>query len=114
MASPVTTDQLPGADLIDQGLADFKSRLITVESLLVSIASPRLRACGLLNCRDSDIPADAELQLYRLLSLSPGEPYPRYNSLLRQLISFEHALDHRITLASWQVSPLRSGTASAL
>ena len=100
MASQVTTEQLPGADLIEEGLLDFTSNRSTVASLLVSIASPRLRACGLLNCQDSDIPADAELKLYRLLSLTPGDPYPRYNALLRQLISFEHALDHRITESS--------------
>ena len=68
-----------------------------MEAPPVSIASPRLRACGLLQCQDSDLPADAELQLYRLLSLTPGDPYPRYNALLRQLISFEHAPDHRVT-----------------
>ena len=97
MVSQITTDDLPGAGLIDQGLLDFQSRRLTAEALLVAIASPRLRSCGLLNCQDNDLPVDAELQLYRLLSLTPGDPYPRYNALLRQLISFEHALDHRIT-----------------
>jgi hypothetical protein len=33
--------------------------------------------------------------LYRLLHQQGGDAYSRYNALLRELISFEHALDCR-------------------
>jgi hypothetical protein len=36
----------------------------------------------------------AELELYEILMTEPGNPYGRYNALLRELVSFEHALDH--------------------
>jgi len=35
------------------------------------------------------------LQLYRLLRQQGGDAYSRYNALLRELVSFESALDHR-------------------
>jgi hypothetical protein len=42
------------------------------------------------------LPADAELELYRTLCASGvRDPYGRYNSLLRELVSFEQALEHR-------------------
>ena len=94
--SPISLDDLPGAHLIRQGLLDFAAHRHTIEALLISIASPRLRRAGHLHCADTDIHPDAELHLYRLISQTPGDPYPRYNALLRQLISFEHALDHRL------------------
>jgi hypothetical protein len=40
-------------------------------------------------------PADAELELYRMLRQTGGDAYSRYNALLRQLVSFERALDRR-------------------
>jgi hypothetical protein len=43
---------------------------------------------------------DAELDLYHLLSHEGDHAHSRYNSLVRQLISFEHALDHRLTKRS--------------
>ena len=51
---------LPGAELIETGLADLKAGLVSVESLLVSIAAPGLGDVGL--AIDHPI-ADAELQL---------------------------------------------------
>lgn len=37
----------PGAELIEAGLADLTAGLVTLESLLVSIAAPGLRDVGL-------------------------------------------------------------------
>ena len=37
---------LPGADLIERGLKDLDQGVTSVESLLVSIGAPRLRAVG--------------------------------------------------------------------
>jgi hypothetical protein len=83
---------LPGEELVRKGLADVDAGEVTVEACLVSMASPRLRRCGLLPM-DAALVADAELALYELLGKTEVDPYGRYNSLLRRLVSFEHALD---------------------
>ena len=36
-----------------------------------------------------------ELELYDLLKLEPGDAYSRYNAMVRELVSFENALDRR-------------------
>jgi len=86
---------LPGEALIRKGLADRSDARLSVESCLVEIAAPRLARAGILR---RDAPGmEAERALYHLLSQSPGDSYSRYNSLLRELSSFEHALDHRLS-----------------
>ena len=80
---------LPGAELIEAGLADLTAGLVTIESLLVSIAAPGLREVGLTI--DTTLP-DAELRLYALLSARDGAAaHSRYNALLRRVASFRHA-----------------------
>jgi len=80
---------LPGAELVEAGLRDLSHGAETVESLLVSIAAPRLRALGM------DVPApigDAELRLYhRLAAVHGAAAHARYNALLRRLVSFQRA-----------------------
>lgn len=91
----ISMDQLaglPGEDLVRKGLVDLDSGEVTTEACLVSIASPRLRQRGLLSV-DAALVPDAELALYQLLGKAEGDAYSRYNSLLRRLASFEHALD---------------------
>jgi hypothetical protein len=79
----------PGAELIEAGLADLTAGLVTIESLLISIAAPGLRDVGL--AVGHTFP-DAELQLYKLLSARDGlAAHSRYNSLLRRVASFRHA-----------------------
>lgn len=80
---------LPGADLIETGLADLTAGAVTIESLLVSIAAPGLRDVGL--AVGHTIP-DAELQLYALLSARDGAAaHSQYNALLRRVASYRHA-----------------------
>ena len=89
---------LPGADLVVEGLKDAAAGRVTPNACLVFIASPRLRAAGLLDMEALPIRIlDAELKLYDLLCEEPGDAYGAYNSLLRRLVSFERALDHRLT-----------------
>ena len=80
---------LPGAELIDAGLADLASHTETDASLLVSMAAPRLRSLGF------DVPtpfADAELRLYRRLAERHGAAaHGQYNALVRRLVSFQRA-----------------------
>ena len=91
----ISIDQLaglPGQELVRKGLVDLNAGEVTAEACLVSIASPRLRQRGLLSGGAALVP-DAELVLYQLLGKAEADAYSRYNSLLRRLVSFEHALD---------------------
>lgn len=83
---------LPGADLIEKGLADRSQGVRSPEACLVEMASPRLAAAGFLPgiCPETD----SEHTLYRLLGQETPDPYPLYNSLRRRLTSFQRALDH--------------------
>lgn len=87
---------LPGEELVRQGLADVYAGRQTVEAYLVRIARPRLSRAGLLTDILEDLPAEAELCLYRLLRTQGGDAYSRYNALIRELVSFENALDRRL------------------
>jgi hypothetical protein len=85
---------LPGESLVRKGLADLINGKESLESLLVLIGRPRLRLLGI------DIPKqpnpDADRRLYERLCETHGmEAHSQYNSLLRQLVSFERALEHR-------------------
>ena len=87
---------LPGEELVRQGLADFQAGRQTVPACLVRIAHPRLSRAGLMPVEVPNAASDAELELYGLLKLEGGDAYSRYNSLLRELVSFENALDGRL------------------
>jgi hypothetical protein len=94
-------DELPGADLIRRGVADVRAARRTVESLLVTIAAPRLRALGVLARGEATGVKDAELALYELLGDQEiPDPYSRYNALKRELSSFVRALEHRMESSS--------------
>ena len=83
------TSGLPGADLVERGLADLARPVETVPSLLVSLGAPHLRLAGL------DVPValpDAERRLYRLLEKEGVDSaHGRYNALVRTPVSFERA-----------------------
>jgi hypothetical protein len=87
---------LPGESLVIQGLADVRDGRLTAEACLVSIARPRLSRAGLLLGVDADLLPELELCLYRLLRAQGGDAYSRYNALVRELVSFEQALDRRM------------------
>jgi hypothetical protein len=81
---------LPGGDLVDAGLADLAGGRETVESLLVSLAAPRLRREGVPLAKD--VLSDADGKLYRALEAAEGDlAHARYNALRRQLVSFADA-----------------------
>ena len=80
---------LPGADLIDQGLADLASGRVTDESLLVSLAAPRLRREGIPVPPALEHPED---RLYdRMVARHDELAHARYGALLRQAVSFANA-----------------------
>ena len=81
---------LPGHDLIAQGLDDLVAGAETAAALLVSIGAPGLRQLGLQIT--APIPG-SEHRLYDLLSRSDADSaHSRYNALIRRLVSFERAL----------------------
>ena len=82
---------LPGGDMIDRGLSDLVAGVESVESLLVSLAEPRLRREGVPLPREG-IFEDADHRLYRLLERTGGTlAHARYLALLRQVTSFADA-----------------------
>ena len=88
---------LPGSELVVRGLLDLEAGQSSITALLVAIGAPRLRGLGV------DVPSGPkfvdgpELELYRLLwSEDPDRAHSRYNALIRELVSFERALEHRI------------------
>ena len=82
---------LPGAELVEKGLADLAEGAVTVESLLVSVGAPRLRRLGFELRSPFE---DAEERLYLLLASSdPTGAHGRYNALVRRLVSFERAAE---------------------
>ena len=86
---------LPGEDLIREGVTDLETGRGSVAACLAAIAGPRLQRAGILQAIPPGFSEEVELKLYRLLRLSGGDAYSRYNALMRQLVSFELALDRR-------------------
>ena len=89
--NPVVDQSLPGADLVERGLADLAEGIESVESLLVSVGAPRLRALGI----PVEQPlASPEHRLYQRLALEDADSaHARYNALIRRLVSFERAAE---------------------
>ncbi len=80
---------LPGGEMVDTGLAELADGKITVQSLLVSLAAPRLRREGIPL---SPVHTNPEDRLFRLLSRSSGDlAHARYGAYLRQVSSFADA-----------------------
>jgi hypothetical protein len=83
----------PGAELVEKGLADLADGVETVDSLLVSIGAPRLRALGYELRSPFE---DAEDRLYLLVARDdPAGAHSTYNALVRRLVSFERAAEGR-------------------
>lgn len=96
-APAASIESLPGSELIGAGVRDLKAGRITPAACLVAIAEPRLRRAGLMVSVDPRVILDPEHRLYQLLRVEGGDSYSRYNALIRRLISFEQALEHRAT-----------------
>ena len=88
---------LPAEALIREGLSDLAANRETIGSLLVQIGAPRLRLAKIsVPDRKDDI--DADRRLYKLLCAEHGyEAHSQFNSLIRELVSFERALERRVS-----------------
>lgn len=96
MTSDVYLTGLPGEALVREGIADVMAGRRTVAGCLVAVARSRFTRAGLLPSTAPPTPDEAERELYRLLRDEGGDAYSRYNALLRELVSFESALDARL------------------
>ncbi len=83
---------LPGADLAGTGIDDLAEGRRSIEALLVSRATTRLRSCGVQFVEPL---ADAARELYRLLAeREDNGAHAAYNALTRRLVSFMRAAEH--------------------
>lgn len=81
---------LPGGDLVDAGLAALARNEATPESLVVSLAAPRLQREAVPICFPLPNP---EQGLYDALCKTSGElAHARYGAYLAQVASFTDAL----------------------
>jgi hypothetical protein len=91
--------ELPGADLVRDGIADLRAGRESENALLVEIAAPRLRALGL---EVPQVPHDgeariesAEHRLYGYLAQrSDFSAHSQYNALLARIASYARAAEH--------------------
>jgi len=94
MTADSTLAELPGADLVRDGIRDLERGDATANALLIAMAAPRLRHAGV------DVPAGAiagrpSHQLYELLASENGlSAHSRYNALVRRIVSFARAAEH--------------------
>ena len=86
---------LPGADLVERGLADLAAGRESVPALLVLVGAPRLRALGLAVPSGPSTGGEGpEHGLYALLAAEDSDSaHSRYNALVRRLVSFERAAE---------------------
>ena len=88
---------LPDAAMFEQGMRELAGGRETVPALLVAVGFPRLSSLGFGAGLAGGLPAEPELKLYRLLAKQHGtDAHSQYNALLRRLVSFERALEHRV------------------
>lgn len=83
---------LPGHDLVLEGLDDLRGGRLTRAALLVAEAAPRLRGDGVMI--PEPLPPDAKDQLWETLEREVGDDAHRlYNALLGRVLSFAAALE---------------------
>ena len=88
---------LPGEDMVREGLEDLEQGRVTDYSLLVLIASPRLRGLGLtIPERKANVPF--EHQLYERLEERLGAgAHSYYNGLIRRIVSYARGMDRELS-----------------
>lgn len=83
---------LPGGDLIVQGLEDLKRGVESIPSLLVCIGSPRLRQLAIdAPVYDTADPLPEHCLYAHLAEIHGDNAHSQYNALIRKLVSFTRA-----------------------
>ena len=91
---PEFKSQLPGEDLVAEGLLDLSQGVSSISALLVLIGAPRLRRLGVSIPFLKNPPDCPEHALYgRLQDENSRSAHSRYNALIRRLVSYERALE---------------------
>jgi hypothetical protein len=85
-------EPLPGSEYIQAGIDDLNRRIESIPALLVSIGAPRLRRLG-LPVPNHVLPSPEHKLYERLRSEDADGAHPRYNALIRKLVSFERAAE---------------------
>lgn len=89
---------LPGADLVEQGLADLRERRESPAAMLVSMASPRLRDLGIeIPFTFGPLPSHRPYDL--LEAEDPRTAHSTYNALIRRMVSFARAAERQANAA---------------
>ncbi len=84
---------LPGQEFVTQGLADLARNQLSESALLLLVAAPRLRRLGLqVPVKTSPVPWE-HLLYARLEERLGAGAHSYYNSLIRRITSFAHALE---------------------
>lgn len=86
---------LPGEALVRRGVADLRAGRRTTAACAVAVARGRLEQSG-ITWDPQPLSREPEFELYELLLGEGGDAYSRYNAILRELVSFENALDRRL------------------
>jgi hypothetical protein len=96
-------EDLPGGEILVDGLRDLRRGVRSENALLVLIGRPRFERCGVTVPPSNGDGQSPEHALYDQLVTRLGreQGYSRYNSLLRRLVSLERALTllHRLRQA---------------
>jgi hypothetical protein len=93
MSDTAIEGKLPGEELVQKGISALARGELTEEALLVLIAAPRLSSLGIRIPGGPKVP-NCEHRLYERLEERLGTgAHSAYNSLLRRIVSFEHALE---------------------
>jgi hypothetical protein len=87
---------LPGHEIVAEGLDDLATGRESESALLVAMAAPRLRTLGF------EVPAGGDAnpshRLYELLTADAGTgAHSRYNALVARMASFARAAEHAST-----------------
>jgi len=111
--APADVHELPGGEILAQGLADLAEGRRSASALLLRMAAPRLARLG-IEIEPPDPGEECELELYRLLlAESPADAYGRYNAWLRRLASLCHALEARAARVTAPGGPSPRGCGAA-
>lgn len=89
---PTVPADLPGHELVAEGLVDLAEGRESESGLVVAMAAPRLRALGF------DVPEGGgerpSHRLYELLAEKGQGAHSRYNALVARIVSFVRAAEH--------------------
>jgi hypothetical protein len=92
----VDLNGLAGEELVRYGIEELRARKRTESALLMLVAGPRLRGLGIDVHEPHDIAPPYEHRLYEYLAEKYGDSaYRRYNAMIRRIVSFARAMEHR-------------------